>query len=58
MAVKPGITCIWQVSGRSDIPFAEQVLLDLEYIRTRDLWLDVVLLCKTLPAVLLARGAY
>lgn len=58
LAVKPGITCIWQVSGRSDIPFAEQVLLDLEYIRTRDLRLDVILLCKTLPAVLLARGAY
>lgn len=58
LAVKPGITCIWQVSGRSDIPFAEQVLLDLEYIRTRNLWLDAVLLFKTLPAVLLARGAY
>ena len=58
LAVKPGITCIWQVSGRSDIPFAQQVLLDLEYIRTRDLWLDVVLLFKTLPAVLFARGAY
>ena len=58
LAVKPGITCIWQVSGRSDIPFDQQVLLDLEYIRTRDLWLDLVLLFKTLPAVLLARGAY
>ncbi|MFT4824736.1 MAG: lipopolysaccharide/colanic/teichoic acid biosynthesis glycosyltransferase [Halioglobus sp.] len=56
--VKPGITCIWQVSGRSDIPFPEQVLLDIEYIRKRSLWMDIKLLLRTLPAVLLARGAY
>lgn len=56
--VKPGITCIWQVSGRSDIPFPEQVLLDIEYIRKRYLWMDIKLLIRTLPAVLLARGAY
>jgi exopolysaccharide biosynthesis polyprenyl glycosylphosphotransferase len=56
--VKPGITCIWQVSGRSDIPFPEQVLLDIEYIQKRSLWMDIKLLLRTLPAVLLARGAY
>jgi len=56
--VKPGITCIWQVSGRSDIPFPEQVLLDIEYIQKRTLWMDIKLLLRTLPAVLLARGAY
>jgi len=56
--VKPGITCIWQVSGRSDIPFREQVQLDLEYIRSQSLWTDVLLLLKTVPAVLLGRGAY
>jgi lipopolysaccharide/colanic/teichoic acid biosynthesis glycosyltransferase len=56
--VKPGITCIWQVSGRSDIPFPEQVLLDIEYIHKRSLWMDIKLLLRTLPAVLLARGAY
>jgi exopolysaccharide biosynthesis polyprenyl glycosylphosphotransferase len=56
--VKPGITCIWQVSGRSDIPFPEQVLLDIEYMQKRSLWTDIKLLLRTLPAVLLARGAY
>jgi len=56
--VIPGITCIWQVSGRSDIPFPKQVLLDIEYIQKRSLWLDIKLLLRTLPAVLLARGAY
>ena len=58
LAVKPGITCIWQVSGRSDIPFNEQVLLDIEYIQSRSLWLDISLLLRTIPAVLLARGSY
>jgi len=58
LAVKPGITCIWQVSGRSDIPFSEQVLLDIEYIQSRSLWLDISLLLRTIPAVLLARGSY
>jgi exopolysaccharide biosynthesis polyprenyl glycosylphosphotransferase len=58
LAVKPGITCIWQVSGRSDIPFHEQVLLDIEYIEKRSFWLDLALLLRTIPAVLLARGAY
>ena len=56
--IKPGITCIWQVSGRSDIPFPEQVLLDIEYIQKRSLWMDIKLLLRTLPAVILARGAY
>lgn len=56
--VKPGITCIWQVSGRSDIPFREQVQLDLQYIRSQSLWADILLLLKTIPAVLLGRGAY
>lgn len=58
LAVKPGITCIWQVSGRSDIPFNEQVLMDIEYIRSRSFWLDISLLLRTIPAVLLARGSY
>ncbi|WP_439100783.1 sugar transferase [Congregibacter sp.] len=58
LSVKPGITCIWQVSGRSDIPFDEQVQLDIRYIRERSLWLDIRLLLATVPAVLFARGAY
>lgn len=58
LAVKPGITCIWQVNGRSDLPFEEQLRLDLRYIRDRSMWLDLKLLLQTIPAVLLARGAY
>ncbi len=55
---KPGLTCIWQVSGRSDIPFDRQVLLDVEYIESQSFWFDILLLLKTVPAVLLGRGAY
>ena len=58
LMVKPGITCIWQVSGRSDIPFEEQVGLDIKYIVGRSLRMDVQLLLRTIPAVLFARGAY
>ena len=58
LMVKPGITCIWQVSGRSDIPFDEQVGLDIKYIVGRSLRMDVGLLFRTIPAVLFARGAY
>ena len=58
LEVIPGITCIWQVSGRSDIPFDQQVGLDVEYIESHSLWLDLKLLLLTIPAVLLGRGAY
>ena len=56
--VIPGITCIWQVSGRSDIPFKQQVQLDLEYIQSQNVFYDILLLLKTVPAVLLGKGAY
>jgi lipopolysaccharide/colanic/teichoic acid biosynthesis glycosyltransferase len=56
--VKPGLTCIWQVSGRGDIPFDRQVELDVQYIESRSIWLDVKLLLQTIPAVLLGKGAY
>jgi lipopolysaccharide/colanic/teichoic acid biosynthesis glycosyltransferase len=56
--VIPGLTCIWQVSGRSDIPFDKQVELDVQYIQSQSLWLDVKLLFLTIPAVLLGKGAY
>lgn len=58
LGVTPGITCIWQISGRSDIPFQEQVELDLRYISTQSFWTDIVILFKTVPAVLSGRGAY
>lgn len=55
---KPGITCIWQVSGRSDIPFPQQVRLDEDYLYTQSLVTDVKLLLKTIPAVISGKGAY
>lgn len=58
LEVTPGITCIWQVSGRSQIPFKQQVELDVAYIESQSLRTDIVLLLRTVPAVLLGRGAY
>ncbi|BBO81318.1 UDP-phosphate galactose phosphotransferase [Desulfosarcina ovata subsp. sediminis] len=56
-SVKPGITCIWQVSGRSNLPFEKWLELDLEYIENWNLWLDLKILLKTVPAVLFSKGA-
>jgi lipopolysaccharide/colanic/teichoic acid biosynthesis glycosyltransferase len=58
LSVVPGLTCIWQVSGRSEVPFPQQVEMDLDYIRQPSLWADILLLLKTLPAVIRGRGAY
>lgn len=58
LEIPPGITCIWQISGRSDIPFREQVVLDKEYIRGQGFWKDVLILLKTIPAVVSGKGAY
>lgn len=55
---KPGLTCIWQVSGRSEIPFRQQVRMDQDYIRHQSLRMDLVLLLKTIRAVIGGRGAY
>ena len=54
----PGITCLWQGSGRSDIPFTDQVRLDMQYIQSASFLNDIILLLKTIPAVLTGRGAY
>ncbi len=56
-SVKPGLTCIWQISGRSNLPFSKWLELDLEYIETWSLLHDLVILLKTIPAVLLRKGA-
>ncbi len=56
--VIPGITCLWQIKGRSEIPFHEQVMLDKEYILAPGIWKDVVILFKTIPAILGGKGAY
>ena len=55
---RPGLTCTWQVSGRAEIPFERQVLLDIDYLRNRSFLKDMALILKTVPAVLTARGAY
>ena len=56
--VRPGLTCLWQISGRSRIGFQEWMRLDLEYIRKQSFWLDVKILIRTIPAVLSREGAY
>jgi lipopolysaccharide/colanic/teichoic acid biosynthesis glycosyltransferase len=56
--VTPGITCFWQVGGRANIPFPQQVELDVMYIERQGFWLDVALLLKTVPAVVFHKGAY
>jgi exopolysaccharide biosynthesis polyprenyl glycosylphosphotransferase len=54
----PGLTCFWQVGGRSAIDFAGQVQLDVAYIRSASVWLDLKLLVQTVPAVLFGKGAF
>lgn len=56
--IKPGLTCLWQIGGRSEIPFEQQVRLDMEYIHSRSIWQDIRIMLKTIPAVLFGRGAY
>jgi lipopolysaccharide/colanic/teichoic acid biosynthesis glycosyltransferase len=58
LTVKPGITGLWQVSGRADVPYEERVRLDMHYIRNWTIWLDVQLLLRTIPVVLRGEGAY
>jgi len=57
LAVTPGLTCFWQIGGRADIDFPEQVRLDVQYIESQSFWLDVWICIKTVPAVVLGRGA-
>ena len=56
--VRPGITCLWQISGRSRIGFQEWMRLDLDYIRHQSFWLDMKILARTVPAVVSREGAY
>jgi exopolysaccharide biosynthesis polyprenyl glycosylphosphotransferase len=59
LTVKPGITGLWQVSGRSDLTYEERVRIDMYYIRNYSVWLDLqILFVQTLPAVMRGRGAY
>jgi exopolysaccharide biosynthesis polyprenyl glycosylphosphotransferase len=56
-SVRPGITCLWQVKGRSDIPFEKWMELDMEYIDNWSIWLDLEILARTIPAVIRGSGA-
>jgi lipopolysaccharide/colanic/teichoic acid biosynthesis glycosyltransferase len=58
LAVKPGITGLWQVSGRQELGYDDRIRLDLHYIENWSLWLDMAILARTIPAVLSMRGAY
>jgi exopolysaccharide biosynthesis polyprenyl glycosylphosphotransferase len=58
LSVKPGLTCIWQVSGRCEVDFETWVQMDIDYIENWSLLFDLNLLARTIPAVLLGRGAY
>ncbi|MCJ7823773.1 MAG: sugar transferase, partial [Anaerolineales bacterium] len=58
LTLKPGITGLWQVSGRSDVSYQERVRMDMYYIRNWNLWFDIYLLYQTIPAVLKSKGAY
>lgn len=57
-SVRPGITGLWQVSGRSKLSYEERILLDLEYIRNRSWWLDTLIMLKTIRVVFLSIGAH
>jgi lipopolysaccharide/colanic/teichoic acid biosynthesis glycosyltransferase len=57
LTVKPGMTGLWQTSGRSDVSYEERVRLDMYYIRNYTIWLDLQILVQTIPAVLKGRGA-
>ncbi|MGC8874817.1 MAG: sugar transferase [Chloroflexia bacterium] len=58
LTVKPGLTGLWQISGRSDVPYEERVRLDMHYIRNYTIWLDIQIIFQTVPAVLRGKGAY
>lgn len=58
LSVVPGLTCFWQVNGRSEIPFDQQVEMDIDYIHQRSLKTDLKVIAKTVPAVVRGRGAY
>ena len=58
LEVRPGLTGLWQVSGRSLLSFDEQVLLDIHYVENWSLWLDFEIILRTIPQVVLADGAF
>lgn len=57
LSIKPGVTCLWQISGRNEVTFKQWMEMDRDYIDNWTIWLDIVILAKTLPAVLFRKGA-
>jgi exopolysaccharide biosynthesis polyprenyl glycosylphosphotransferase len=57
LSMRPGLTCLWQVGGRSEVPFTEWMALDLDYVDRWSLWLDLAILLRTIPAIIKGRGA-
>ena len=58
LTVKPGLTGLWQVRGRSDVTYEERVRFDMFYIRNWNFWLDIQIILQTIPSILHRRGAY
>jgi len=56
--VRPGLTGLWQVSGRNDIPYPRRVAIDGWYVRNWSLWTDIAIIAMTIPALIRRRGAY
>ena len=57
LSIKPGITCVWQISGRNEVTFKQWMEMDRYYIDNWSLWLDIEILAKTIPVVLMRKGA-
>jgi lipopolysaccharide/colanic/teichoic acid biosynthesis glycosyltransferase len=57
LSMRPGLTCLWQVSGRNDLSFREWMALDLDYVDRWSLGLDATILLRTIPAIVTGRGA-
>lgn len=58
LTVRPGLTCYWQISGRSRIPWDEWIELDLDYIEDMSLWTDIKIIARTVPAIFSSEGSY
>lgn len=56
--MRPGLTCLWQVNGRSDVEYQRWMMYDLEYVDNWSPWLDAKLLLRTIPVVISGKGAY
>ncbi len=58
LSVRPGLTGLWQISGRSNLSYEDRVRLDMQYIRNHSIWLDLYIIYRTIPTVIAGRGAY